>query len=349
MIFCLGDDLLRQLAKTESKLEYDEDLSKKLISLVESDVNCLLTESGKILKYGPIILENKHVSKNMKRIIIYCFNQYSMMFGIQKNVSCRIIITNEVSNYSEIKITPEYLIENKLNLNNAVALLSEDTTDCEFYDDLSSKLNDKVGVKIEFRHVGAAGKNIAKALTKAITHNHDIVFAICDSDKFHPEDNVGDTAKYLIDEAEKLSQQNYVHFGHNILEVSEKENLIKPSEYQKVHGQSKKLEPYLIMEKDQKMMKYLRYFDFKSGLKKEIYIQRPEYYFDLIEGCHQYVNEIDRLKNSESIIRGLGRTCINNLQIEDLNFEKTQIDIYRKNISKEVFSWGISVQQQKLI
>lgn len=349
MIFCLGDDVLQELAETEIQLEYDSFLSKELINLIESDHNCLLAESSQILKLYSAVIKNKNVSNDMKKIIRYCFRSYTTMFSLTLQVNQKIIISKKMEKQRDIYITPEYLMRHKLKLENATALLSEDLTDCEFYEQISKKLIRVNGVSILFRHVAGAGKNIYKELKKSATHNRDFVYAICDSDKYYPDCEIGDTAKYLEEGAEELHGQGIIHMDYEILEVSEKENLIKPTEYKNFYRPNSLLNSYLDIEKNQDMSKYLTYLDFKSGLKKSVFYKSREYYSDLLTTYDSFGKELDKLEDNSAILNGLGRVCMNNFTSQHLEEGTTDLDLYRKKIAKNIFTWGISVGERKVI
>lgn len=150
MIFCLGDNVLEELAYTEKHLEYDDSLSKQCINLIESNYNCLLPESNQILRLSNYILKNKNVSDNMKKVVKYCFISYTTMFHLTRNVSKRIVISKEIKVENDIYLTPEYLEEKNLELYNKVSLLSEDISDCKFYVSISNKLSKINGADIKF-------------------------------------------------------------------------------------------------------------------------------------------------------------------------------------------------------
>lgn len=195
--------------------------------------------------------------------------------------------------------------------------------------------------------MAGAGNNIATELNTAVCHNNDFIYAICDSDKNYPEDKLGDTAEALIKEVESLKDLDNLHLDYHILEVCEKENLVKPTEYMQFHN-IKELSLYLKMEKDPKMFHYLAYFDFKLGLVKKTYLENPQYYGALQEEYGPFVG-IDELKEKEAILKGLGRTCLNKVNADYLKVENTSLDNYRNKIIKSIVTWGISIKKQKLV
>ncbi|MBO0420624.1 hypothetical protein JZO80_10680 [Vagococcus fluvialis] len=349
MIFCLGDDLLKELAETEEFLDYDSFLSRMLISLIESENNCLLTESSEILRLYRSIIDNKKVSNDMKKVIGYCFSNFTVMFWLTKKVNEKVIISKRLEKLSDIYVTPDYLMNNKLKLDNRVSLLSEDLTDCEFYEDISKKIIGISGTKILFRHVAGAGYNIYKEIKKSVIHNNDFVYAICDSDKYYPECEKGDTAKFLENGIQELADNGFIHVNHEVLKVSEKENLIKPSEYKKFNRNINLLNIYVRIEKNQDMLEYLTYLDFKSGLKKGIYSESSGYYDNLLVTYNNFEKELDQLGNKEAILNGLGRVCMDGFTSEHLEIGNTPLDDYRKEIAQNILSWGISIPERKII
>ena len=350
MIYCLGNDLLDELASTTKQIEYDEHLAYELIRIIESNNNCLLAQSNKILNLFKEINNNGYVSENMKKAVHYCYNSFTTMYGIKNSVNNIVIITSDICKKedSRIYLSGKYIKEHNLSLSSRIVLLTEDVSDCEFYESLCKKIiNNRLNVM--FRHVSGGGTEINKNLSMSVVHNRDIVYAICDSDKYHPDDEVGDTAKKLMTVVNQLESQGYYYTGYEVLEVSEKENLIKPTEYGKYLGNSIILKDLSDIEVDEDVKYYLDFFDYKAGLTKSVYEKHPEFYNKLLNKLSIDTDKVEAMHGKEAIIKGLGRTCLKKWNSECLDIGKSKFDENRLNLAKNIFSWGVSVQMQKVV
>lgn len=360
MLFCIGDDILHSL-ENEENLEKIEDVMENLCTMVRSNNNVLSVESKKILIVANEVINSSIIGPFTKRTIKYCYDSYASNFGLFSKLVNRAIINLERREPVEgiLSLGLDDIIGFELVLSSKVTLLSEDISDCEFYESLglhyckANKIFD--GFNINFKRSAGAGKNIATKLKTTVEHNREIVFAICDSDKTYYEEITSDkTANYLLSAADELNKLNYQYFSIYILEVSEKENLILPTEYNKFINSRKKssVERFMELESNSEIYHYLKFIDFKFGVTKVVYEANETYYENLFSVVPEFKKELDlsKLKDKEPITYFLERKCIEHIKYDVLDFEKTNyLSDIREKICKFIIAWGISLPKVCLI
>ena len=169
---------------------------------------------------------------------------------------------------------------------------------------------------------------------------------IADSDIKYEGGEYGDTAKKLLrGKNDLVSNFHNHHFEAMILNVHEKENLIKPSEYQSNGLKNSYIRSYCSIEQNGSLIKYLKYLDYKSGMEK--------YYNDLNDQ-----NKTQDYNSFYSTLEGnfpeykrfnLGRKCISKIEVSSLDFSGDDIIAsIRRELSKVFWSWGVSKNEQYL-
>lgn len=353
MIFCIADDVIDSIIKCEESFP-EEKLTRQLTAIVNSDFNILTVESNLIIETIKEIIKSTVVNEFVKKVFLKCHKDFSQIFDITKKVTTRIIITlseNSID-YGSIRLSLDYLEKNNISIGNAINLMSEDVSDCKFYDDLARVMNNEIseGVEVKFRYTSGAGQVLSKNLNTALQQNGDIVFVVCDSDKKFPHAVYGDTAKYLEQKQRELTSKGIFHFATHILEVHEKENLLIPKEYNKLL-KPQHIELFLKIERSSEFFDYLIFYDYKVGVTKKVMLRDDgaQYFEKLFLEFPELRNgkDLDTLTEKESISHSLGRKCLDNFDVNCLEKEpKTKIEQYRKALSLIIWSWGISLGRQ---
>ncbi|NBJ47109.1 hypothetical protein C6N01_12885 [Enterococcus faecalis] len=352
MIFCIGDDLLKSIENQDDIIDY-EALSDQLLGVIQSNNNMLMVSSNLIFNVGPTIIRNRKYNRKLRKIVNHCMKVFPQQYHIVKNTKYKIILTINRTEQDEnnIFLGWDYIVQNEIELQKRITLLSEDISDCEFYENLSKYyfLNaTNSGISIFYRRDAGAGQNIAKALENAVTHSQEIVLAICDSDFTLTKRTLGDTARFLINKANELKDSEVCHYKYHILEVSEKENLILPSEYIKFLNNDF-LHTLIELEKVRDKQEILKFIDLKKGITKAQYLKNQEYYEELFDKIPKLRNlrDIDSIENDkDSITHSLGRTCLKNFSMEYLTLDAgSYLHESRKNIAELVYSFGLSIKR----
>lgn len=360
MLFCIGDDVLKSL-ENEENLEKTEEVMEKLCSLVRSNDNVLSVESNRILSVAKKITESPKIGSFTKRIINYCYKTFTIHYGLYSKLVNKIMINVEKSVQPEdlISLSLDEIIKLDLYISSRITLLSEDLSDCKFYQHLGieyckiKKIYE--GYNINFKRIAGAGPNIGRQLKESVTHNREIVLAICDSDKRHPEEMSSDkTANYLDTAKNELFDSDYNYFFTYVLEVSEKENLILPSEYDKFVERRMKstVDRFIELENNEEISHYLRFIDFKVGITKATYLANVKYYEDLFSAAPNFrkVSDLSKIKDNESVSYYLEKKCITNIKYDALDFNQVNyVSDIRDKVCAFVIAWGIASPRFNLI
>ena len=360
MLFCIGDDVLHSLENGEN-LDKIEEVMENLCAMVRSNNNVLSVESKKILIVVNEVINSSIIGIFTKRIIKYCYDNYASNFGLFGKLVNKAIINIDRREPVDgiLSLGLDHIIDFELVLSSRVTLLSEDISDCEFYESLSlhyCKANNIFdGFNIKFKRSAAAGKNIATKLKATVEHNQEIVFAICDSDKTYYEEITSyKTADYLLTAADELYELKYHYFALYVLEVSEKENLILPTEYYQFINSRKKgcADRFIELESNADICHYLKFIDFKLGITKAVYAANETYYEDLFSVAPKFKKEQDlsKLNDKDPITYFLERKCLEHIKYDVLDFEQTNyLSNIREKICKFIIAWGISLPKVCLI
>lgn len=365
MIFCLGDDILESLYNSQD-IPNIEDLFQQFFNIITSDYNILIAQSNLIISLGRNIISNEKYSDTIRRVIRYCYSSFTSNYQLLDKVQSYSVIT--LQNIQNMDDNIYYLcknyIENKnIKLNEKISFVSENSDDCLFYKYICENYTQllKQGISLELRDYHGGGASIGKEFERLVK-NGEITLAICDSDKFYPNSNFGQTAINLKDSFDNLHRLGNLHMCHYILEVAEKENLIMPSEYIKfyeIQNDNKfqaELQHFLEIENSD-FNNFLTFLDLKGGINKKIIIQNEEYFITIYEKFPHIFYSckyecLDSEDENSTIIHGIERKCLSG--IIDCNSiinisSNVYIYSFRKKIADLVFCFGISQQKQILI
>mgnify|MGYP000969353686 CR=1 FL=1 len=364
MIFCLGDDILESLYNSQD-IPNIEDLFQQFFNIITSDYNILIAQSNLIISLGRNIISNEKYSDTIRRVIRYCYSSFTSNYQLLDKVQSYSVIT--LQNIQNMDDNIYYLcknyIENKnIKLNEKISFVSENSDDCLFYKYICENYTQllKQGISLELRDYHGGGASIGKEFERLVK-NGEITLAICDSDKFYPNSNFGQTAINLKDSFDNLHRLGNLHMCHYILEVAEKENLIMPSEYIKfyeIQNDNKfqaELQHFLEIENSD-FNNFLTFLDLKDGIKKKIIMEDKEYFMNLFEKFPR-IFELDNFNNLNSkedndiVIKKTERKILPNLYDSLIINTSPNVYVYnfRKKIADLLFCFGISQQKQILI
>mgnify|MGYP000845015226 CR=1 FL=1 len=363
MLISISSEIISLIAENRIPEEQLKYLTKSLANVVESSENILsLKKNPKMDDTYYSLLNHDSVADRLKEIIRMLTNQFQDTSTMYEYVNRYIEITFNRTEFHEengigiLYLSLEYVYTNKLNLQNPIKILGEDDSDSEFFKDLGElygrynfsidERKDMYYDTLRFKIGTSAGGNIATRIVTEVARNKEITIAIADSDIKYEGGEYGETAKKLLEGKDDLvSNFNNHHFEAMILSVHEKENLIKPSEYQSNGLTNPYIRLYCSIEQNGNLIKYLKYLDYKSGMEK--------YYNELDDQ-----NKIQDYNSFYSTLEGhfpeykrfnLGRKCISNIEVSNLDFSEDDIiTSIRRELSKVFWSWGVSKNEQYL-
>ncbi|WP_460271927.1 hypothetical protein [Bacillus sp. NEAU-Y102] len=193
-------------------------------------------------------------------------------------------------------------------------LLSEDYSDCQFYEKLAHKYieenKSEINVNINLNLLSGGGVR-SYAVYEGEINKGSIVLAIADNDMNHPKAKRGETIVQLEKVYKRHEKTSIIDLYE--LNVREKENLIPPSMYLMCCNNSSKdiLIELEKIENSQEHQTKLKYIDIKDGIKvKSVKDEHYKKYFrELFEvvnliGCS--LEEIDQKNNKEVLMPGIG-------------------------------------------
>ena len=363
MLISISSEIISLIAENRIPEEQLKYLTKSLANVVESSENILsLKKNPKMDDTYYSLLNHDSVADRLKEIIRMLTNQFQDTSTMYEYVNRYIEITFNRTEFHEengigiLYLSLEYVYTNKLNLQNPIKILGEDDSDSEFFKDLGElygrynfsidERKDMYYDTLRFKIGTSAGGNIATRIVTEVARNKEITIAIADSDIKYEGGEYGDTAKKLLrGKNDLVSNFHNHHFEAMILNVHEKENLIKPSEYQSNGLKNSYIRSYCSIEQNGSLIKYLKYLDYKSGMEK--------YYNDLNDQ-----NKTQDYNSFYSTLEGnfpeykrfnLGRKCISKIEVSSLDFSGDDIIAsIRRELSKVFWSWGVSKNEQYL-
>lgn len=345
---------------SEEQLKY---LTKSLAHVVESNANILsLKENPKRDDTYYSLLHHKRVDDRLKEIISMLTNQFKNTSNMYEYVNRYVEITISRTEFYEengtgiLYLSLDYICKNKLNLQNPIQILGEDDLDSIFFKDLGElygqhnfSIDERKNLYYDtlcFKIGTGSGGNIDRRIETEVATNKEITIAIADSDIKYEGGEYGETAKnLLIGKGKLLSNYNYHHFEAMILEVHEKENLIKPSEYLSNGLKNSFIQSYCSIEKNRNLIEYLKYLDYKSGMER--YCNG----LDSPNKIHDYENFYSTLEVHFPEYKrfNLGRKCMSDINVSQLNLNGSDIiSLIRRELSQVFWSWGISKNEQYL-
>ncbi|ANC06739.1 MULTISPECIES: hypothetical protein [Bacillus cereus group] len=262
----------------------------------------------------------EHDSKRMyfsvfsKFTYLSSYEQFCEDCILIKDSSCIFNRTNTVTNKTVFEIPIDYFSHLVSIL--PTILLSEDMSDCEFYEKIAKKYitenHHKVNAHLKFDLRSGGGSGSYKTYQYEINKGH-LVLAISDSDKTYPTDKIGSTLLML--------RRTYNSHRHNKitelleLDVREKENLIPPSLYLLCHNVYSKefLLKLCKIENSHIHQEKLRYIDLKDGITAKSLktnIERKSYlegfFYDASDLIACTFEEIDSRDDEFLIMQGIG-------------------------------------------
>ncbi|HHP1049475.1 hypothetical protein [Bacillus thuringiensis] len=194
-------------------------------------------------------------------------------------------------------------------------LLSEDASDCDFYEKIAEKYisenKDEINVKLKFDQISGGGSQSYVNYEREINKGSKIL-AICDNDKSYLEDKEGETFRQLQKIYDKNKKESIIEF-HG-LKVREKENLIPPSMYRMCCNNSgndvlNKLEEIERLDEHQSKLMFI---DIKEGIEAKVAKDEKfkEYYrelFEVVDLISCSLEEVDEKGDKDILMMGIGR------------------------------------------
>ncbi|MGE0977847.1 hypothetical protein [Bacillus cereus] len=259
---------------------------------------------------------------NSQRTYHYLLNKFTFLPAYEENVSSYILVKSNDFDFHRNEEHPDKVIfEVPLNRYSSfkplfpTTLLSENYSDCEFYNRIANKYisenKAKINVNLNFNLLSGGGSQSYIVYEREINKGS-MILAIGDNDKSYPTDHEGETLTQLKNVHSKYYKDNAVElYGLN---VREKENLIPPSMYRMCCNGSakdvlKKLEQIEELTEHQSKLMYL---DIKEGIKaKNIKDEQyKEYYrelFEVVDLISCSLDEVYEKKDEDILMIGIGK------------------------------------------
>ncbi|MFD1359089.1 hypothetical protein ACFQ4X_14310 [Fictibacillus halophilus] len=257
-----------------------------------------------------------------KRIYQSLLDKFVFLPAYEEFCSDYILVKGNDFNFSRIENKQQCIFEVPLNhfsvlqSISATSLVSEDLSDCLFYEKLAKKYiqenKNHINFNLSLSPTPGNGDGTCKLYEYKLKSKF-ITFVIADSDKTYPEDTVGNTLSKIntIYSANKNGSITNVYE----LTVREKENLISPSLYllcanNSIRGTLTKLKK---IEESESLSTKLKYIDLKDGIKAKTLKSnetRKKYLEDLFNEVSDLFacsyDEIEDKHDEYPIINGIG-------------------------------------------
>lgn len=284
MLFCISTSFAEKVA-TE-----DRNCIDALIRIIDSRKRGLLllyfsSKTSDILSKYFDSLNDSHNSKLIRTI----YSKFRQKKELLKSLTTFVLITEKIpSTYprrkGKIIITNANFINNS-NLLYPPILLGENLTDCEFYankitKNFSNGLHENLtSLKISERFEPGGGNSTHTSYKRHKEKRLDLCLCIVDSDRKHPKEGLGDTAKFVLEVDEK-DQSSICR--NLVIDMYSAENLLPISEIERqfvIDKNEKQIKDFEITKKIREMdcwkhlplKKGLRGKDLKSNGEKENY------------------------------------------------------------------------------
>lgn len=201
---------------------------------------------------------------------------------IVNQVDSYILVSNQVTSIKLekkagkriFKVPVDYFYKNERLLPSN--LVSEDLSDCEFYEVMVKKYlkSKNYKYKLNFRYVNGGGLNTHINYRNSLIQGKAPCLVIVDSDKESKGSSYGATATNVIKKYDEIKEKYITEYY--ILDVREKENMIPPCLYGLVCDNKEIEKDINILDKvskNDKLKDLLIYGDIKSGIKLSQLIQ----------------------------------------------------------------------------
>jgi hypothetical protein len=264
------------------------------------------------------LLENKS-----QRMYSYLLSKFVFLPAYEDFCSEYILVKSNSFEFSINEEHNKYIFEvpikyfTKLVTVTPTALVSEDLSDCLFYERLAKKYIEekkkRLNINLCFDHTPGNGDGTYKSYEYKIRQRR-LSLAIGDSDKSYPDDNIG-TTLLKISTVYNTYKANAIA-GLFQLNVREKENLISPSLYLLSANSSAvpTLKKLYKLETSNILHTKLKYIDLKDGIKARTLKtneNRKKYLEEVFRGVSELVactyEEIDNQEDEFRIMEGVGR------------------------------------------
>lgn len=194
-------------------------------------------------------------------------------------------------------------------------LLSEDYSDCVFYEKIAKKYisenREEINVKLHFDSISGGGSQSYVVYDQEIEKGSKVL-AICDNDKSYPEDKEGETSIQLKKIYNKYKKESIIELHE--LSVREKENLISPSMYKMCCNNSGNdiLEKLEQIEMSDEHQSKLMFIDIKEGivaknLKDEGFKEYYSELFKVVDLISCSLDEVYTGNDDDILMMGIGR------------------------------------------
>ncbi|PHB52893.1 hypothetical protein COE92_18345 [Bacillus wiedmannii] len=321
MLIKIDDTVINQIQNSNPPLTEvsEEVIALNNIATAISDGLHIITASLETLEF---LYRFELLTHNSRRMYFNLFDKFTYLPAYEDFFCEYILVKNRDISFSRKRQGEHIIFEVPINHFTRVmsispsVLLSEDMSDCEFYEKIAKKFisenQQKINTNLQFRLVSGGGSGAFKSYEYELNKNN-LVLTISDSDRTYPTDKIGSTLLKLRSVYNKYKQDRVTELIE--LDVREKENLISPSLYLLCYNVCSK--EYLLslceLESSPLHQEKLRYMDLKGGIRAESLkgnTARKNYLKELFDDASHLVactfEEIDSKKDDFLIIEGIG-------------------------------------------
>ncbi|MEN3772095.1 hypothetical protein [Priestia megaterium] len=364
MLIKIDDTIIQYLEKNYQSLDSQSQEIKSLNNIAKAFYEGYHTISAS-LEVLEFLTKLDILEYTSKYVYSHLLSKFTFLPAYESFCTDYILVKGSDLNFSRIETDNNCIFEVPLKYFTGfmaagpTTLISEDISDCIFYEKLARKYieenRQRININLCFDHTPGNGDGTYRIYKHKIEANR-ITLAIADSDKTYPEDNIGETLLKL--------KNTYNDYKDNTvtsligLNVREKENLISPSLYLMCtnSGSKASLEKLLKVETSSELNIFLKYMDLKDGIKAKSLKgneNRRKYFEDLFKEFSDLTacsyEEIDDQEDDFSIISGIGRSFENFLNdVLDEGLEK-KLDEKRKVAEELNIPEEIIVNLEKII
>ena len=301
--------------------------------------------------------ECKILDEGTRKLFTHFLSKQYTFDDIKGKCKCKIIAHK--NNQGFYINNDEYWVPiEQLNEIKETVLISENNSDCSFYEQLCKKMisesSDNNSLNICFNKISCSGSHAYVAAENEIQKNN-IVFMLMDSDKNHHEDDVGESLKNARKICNKYKDKYYVYLFET--NFREKENIIPPSFYllfNKKVNNAKFIEYLGLLEKNSQYQEILRYLNIKDGIQSKIYKNSDSrwktVYNDFFRELDQNnfliykLNDIGEINDDIIILEGIGNKAVEKftslILCGGLSKEKEKL-IFAKSNGRKISEWQI--------
>lgn len=236
------------------------------ISMSYYNLEHLIVADQDVLEY---LSECNILSELSKLVFCNLLSKYYSFAEYEKKCIYKIVVSKNISQLSRSDNMFYIPLEKLVNISKSI-LISENLSDCEFYESLGKKMISELeeyhSFNMNFHYITCAGSDAYNVTLNELKENN-FCLLIMDTDKDYQDADIGTSlinARKIFNEKKDTRVIELYE-----LQVREKENIVPPSFYLFCSNPPQKnlLKHLALYENSEKASEYLRHLDIKDGIK----------------------------------------------------------------------------------